>query len=532
MQEHWNLDTYAVNAGLRDPPDWFKEVFVRLYDPYGKKTVPRRHQVTGLNWCFTRTRFGLYDEQGTGKTLISQAFAIWNAAVGNKTLILMPPSLLYQYKTSISSTFEGIERFVSIAYLKDRKERPSFRREKLRFWKDYQCPDIVLSSYELFLREFEYLPNFSTIIMDEANVIGNSECSTYEKIETLLGEYGEKLALVMTGTPAFNTLENLYGFIRLTNPEAYVSLKHFRNVHVKYKDIKVRVKASLTGKDTRMVKAIDGYKDVSRIMSNLFKNGRRLCKTDVVELPPKNVIVTKVSLEDEHYERYKKFVEERMLEFSDGTILDGSTSAGLRQSALQAVLRPDILGLTGKSEVVQAIREITVPVVKEGRKVFILAHYRETVKLIMEEFKAFNPVSMFGETSNKAESLRAFLEDKDCGIMVANYKSGGAGLNLQSVCETVICAEPTSVPGQFNQGTDRAHRVGQVNPVNVYILVAVGTVYVKQVKNMVKKQVAIDSVVVSNDLLAELLGDPGRDSEAEQFVIESSEDIDLPEPHP
>jgi SNF2 family DNA or RNA helicase len=311
-----------------------------------------------------------------------------------------------------------------------------------------------------------------------------------------------------------------------------VSLKHFRNVHIKYKDVKVRVKASLTGKDTRTVKTIDGYKDVARIMSNLFKNGRRLCKTDVVELPPKNVIVTKVSLEDEHYERYKKFVEERMLEFSDGTILDGSTSAGLRQSALQAVLRPDILGLTGKSEVVQAIREIATPVVKEGRKVFILAHYRETVKLIMEEFKAFNPVSMFGETSNKAESLRAFLEDKDCSIMVANYKSGGAGLNLQSVCETVICAEPTSVPGQFNQGTDRAHRVGQVNPVNVYILVAVGTVYVKQVKNMVKKQVAIDSVVVSNDLLAELLGDPGRDSEAEQFVIESSEDIDLPEPHP
>ena len=73
-------------AKVNPIPDFFRHIPV--VDPDKKTPMEhRKHQITGINLCFCQNRTGLYDEQGTGKSLIAQAVTLWHAAYGNKTVV-------------------------------------------------------------------------------------------------------------------------------------------------------------------------------------------------------------------------------------------------------------------------------------------------------------------------------------------------------------------------------------------------------------------------------------------------------------
>lgn len=142
----------------------------------------------------------------------------------------------------------------------------------------------------------------------------------------------------------------------------------------------------------------------------------------------------------------------------------------------------------------------------EKTKVFIMAHYQNTVEMIAEHYKKYNPAVIYGKTVNKDAEKNKFLNDSSCRIAVVNYLSGGVGLNFQSVSYTGISAEPTTSPGDFDQGTDRIHRSGQVNSVNIYIMLPKNTLYVKLVQTMLRRKAETSGVVSKLQLERELLG--------------------------
>lgn len=514
---HVTLDKYFQEAQVQSYPAWFSEIKLELFDALGNPSKPRWHQVTGLNFCFNQMRTGLMDEQGTGKTLVSQAFAVWNAGSGNPTICVMPPVLIGQYYDSLISTFKGIENKLKIVKYKG----PLSKRQELLQSEDY--PDILIMSYDIFLKDWKNLKRPDCLILDECKVIGNPNSKTCEAIVECMGEYDRAYALLMNGTPANNMLSDLYGYIKFLQPWVYVSRLHFDNLHVEYKKVPVRLKEGKI-RDTRV---IERFLKVDLLFKNFFGAARRVEKSQVLELPAKNFIPVTVELDDKHYYRYKRFFEERLLEFSDGSILDGTASSSLRQIAMQSVMRPDILGLSSKSEIIVACEQIAESVLDQGKKVFILAHYRESVELLGKVFSKFNPALIYGGSSNNEAQKRKFLEDDSCRVCVANYVSGGVGLNLQSVCSDAICAEPTTVPGQFDQACDRLHRSGQVNSVNIYILKAKGTIFVKAVSDMLKKRDLNATVVRPVDLIGEILGQYREVEQGEVLEMRSQDSAEL-----
>jgi SNF2 family DNA or RNA helicase len=60
-------------------------------------------------------------------------------------------------------------------------------------------------------------------------------------------------------------------------------------------------------------------------------------------------------------------------------------------------------------------------------------------------------------------------------VFLISLKAGGTGLNL-TAATYVIHLDPWWNPAAEDQATDRAHRIGQDQPVTVYRLVAAGTV--------------------------------------------------------
>mgnify|MGYP002513612370 CR=1 FL=1 len=66
--------------------------------------------------------------------------------------------------------------------------------------------------------------------------------------------------------------------------------------------------------------------------------------------------------------------------------------------------------------------------------------------------------------------------------MVLSLKAGGTGLNLTGA-DTVIHFDPWWNPAVEDQATDRAHRIGQKNSVQVIKLITKGTIEEKIYKS-------------------------------------------------
>lgn len=498
----YTLKKYMEEARVELIPDWFSEIEMLDPDPIEDRPFKIRwHQVTGLNLAMVWDRAALFDEQGTGKSIQAQAWVIWNAAVGNKCVCLMPPILLGQFVSNLKKTFKGVDNRLKVVVYKGLKAK---RCKMVDDFRVNGFPDIVLMSYQLFMKEgWMFKDHYEALLADEAK-LGNEETATNKEILNFMGEPGQKNALILTGTPAGNDLRDLYGFIQFLTPDTYRSRLHFNTLHVDMQNIPTRI---MKGSEIaiREVAVVKNFRNLELLNQNLYKRARRVEKKDVLELKEKNIIPFSLDLSEPHMKAYRKFVTEMLLEFDDGSILNGVSSAAMRNNCMQAVVHPDLLGVKERSEIFEAIDYLLESILPTG-KVLIFAHYRKTVEAIVEQYKQYNPAVIYGGSNTEKNRVK-FLEDPTCRMAVANYRAGGIGLNFQSVCSNIIAAEPTTVPGDFDQATDRIHRSGQVNICNIYVLLPKGTAFVKSVRDMMKKRMVIGEVVSVDKFRQEMLGE-------------------------
>jgi SNF2 family DNA or RNA helicase len=508
----YTLKQFFEEAQIPNIPEWFGEVVLRHRKI--KDFKPRWEQILDLNMMFAypNLRSALFSEQATGKTLPAQAFAIYQAATGNGAVCLMPRTLLVQFETNLFFTFEGIHKHIRAEiYYGNKKQRD----EICGRWAQYGRPDIALTTYGMFMKEFMLFRHFEyqCLIADEAKYLGNEDSQTYQAMKEFVGLEGERYFLAMNGTPAGNTLCDLYGNIKFLTPRVYQNRQEFDNLHVIYKKIRVRQKNH--GESVRLrrkeIEIVEDYDNLDKLTENLYLQARRTEKSSL-NLPPLEEIPVPFDLSQSHMEAYDQFVSERLIEFDDGSILDGTSSSALRVNAFQAVARPDILGLSEPSMLLELIQEL---IDGAGGKVFLMAHYQKTVELFKAHFHELNPAVIYGKTRHPEKEKQKFLTESSCKLLIINFEAGGVGIDgLQDVCCTGIVGEPTTVPKAYDQARDRLHRSGQVNPVHIYFPKARGTVYVKAMNQLRKKKGWIDRVVTVGELRNELKGfDPEDDDE-------------------
>ena len=95
-------------------------------------------------------------------------------------------------------------------------------------------------------------------------------------------------------------------------------------------------------------------------------------------------------------------------------------------------------------------------------------------------------------------------------VFVVSLKAGGLGLNLTGA-NYVIHLDPWWNPAIEQQATDRAHRIGQKQPVTVYHLVSSNTIEEKILRlHKVKRDLA-DTFLAGTDVARALTIDDLRD---------------------
>ena len=97
----------------------------------------------------------------------------------------------------------------------------------------------------------------------------------------------------------------------------------------------------------------------------------------------------------------------------------------------------------------------------------------------------------------RAEQVRRFNQG-EADVFLISLRAGGTGLNL-TAADIVIHYDPWWNVAAQNQATDRAYRIGQQNPVQVYKLIAQDTIEEKIVALQQAKQSLAETVTGSAD---------------------------------
>jgi SNF2 family DNA or RNA helicase len=106
-----------------------------------------------------------------------------------------------------------------------------------------------------------------------------------------------------------------------------------------------------------------------------------------------------------------------------------------------------------------------------------------------------------GSSKNRDEIVKQFAEDTDCKVFVGSLKAGGVGIDLVAA-SVVIHYDRWWNAAKEDQATDRVHRIGQKQGVQVVKIVTEGTIEEK-----------IDKIItMKKDLANELLTEDSVDT--------------------
>jgi SWI/SNF-related matrix-associated actin-dependent regulator 1 of chromatin subfamily A len=136
--------------------------------------------------------------------------------------------------------------------------------------------------------------------------------------------------------------------------------------------------------------------------------------------------------------------------------------------------------------------------VEEGEKLVVFAHHQLMVNTIHDRVRdAGVGVRMIRggiSPEDRAQAAEDFQTDPTVKVIVINITSGGFGITLTAAKACAFLQLPWS-PAEFDQCSDRIHRIGQQDNVTVYTLVAEGTVEEEMAALILAKRQVIDAVV-------------------------------------
>ncbi|MDU3723048.1 MAG: SNF2 helicase associated domain-containing protein [Clostridium celatum] len=442
----------------------------------------RKYQYKG--YCFLRTMeelgFGaiLADEMGLGKTI--QTIAFLSAKKNSNSLIVAPSSLIYNWKSEI----EKFAPSLKVAIINGSKEQRNF------ILKDYKNYDILLTTYTLIKNDIEdYLKiSFNYVILDEAQYIKNSNSQNSRYIKMINSD----MRIALTGTPIENSTLELWSIFDFIMPGYLYDEDTFT---VKY--------------HRKLNESKEVLDELQRLINPFIL--RRYKKDVAIELPPKIEKIIKVELPNEQkrvYNIYSKkvleIVEKKIKddEFNNGKIEILSYITKLRQLVLDpTVILNDYIGENGKLEV---LVELLHKSINEGHKILVFSQFTTVLKNIKERLK-YESISysyLDGTiSSKKREEIINEFNNEEKSVFLISLKAGGIGLNLQNA-DIVIHFDPWWNPAIEDQATDRSHRIGQKNVVEVIKLIANDTIEEKINLIQNKKKSLINSIL-NNDNLKE-----------------------------
>jgi SNF2 family DNA or RNA helicase len=454
-------------------------------------------QMRGVVFAASRGRTILADDMGLGKTIqaIGAAEMLARRRGISRVLVICPASVKHQWLTEI-------ERFSdrSAVVIDGSPEQRRALYNSEAFFK--------IVNYELVRRDLEnvsaLLPDL--IVLDEAQRIRNWETVTARTIKPLRSRY----ALVLTGTPLENKLEELYSVVQFVDGRRLGPAFRFLSEHRQINE---------NGK-------LIGYRNLDQVREKLAPILLRRRREQVLkDLPPRTDKIFRVAMSPEQSDYYgdqQKIVAALVRKLER----QGWLSPVDQQRMLCAIQNMRMLcdstflydKETKVSPKLDELREILRELVgEEGRKVVIFSEWEKMnlqVGALLDKMK-IGYLSLHGgiPTRRRGQLIARFRDQADLKVFLST-DAGGVGINLQAA-SVVINIEPPWNPARLEQRIARVHRMGQVRPVLAIHLLT---------ENSIEERVW-DTIRLKKELFKDLFDGAGSEVSFEQLgrrsVIES-----------
>ena len=139
--------------------------------------------------------------------------------------------------------------------------------------------------------------------------------------------------------------------------------------------------------------------------------------------------------------------------------------------------------------------------VEGGHRILLFSQFTSMLELLARRLdeEGISHFTLQGSTPKpmRAERVRRF-NNGEASVFLISLRAGGTGLNL-TAADIVIHYDPWWNVAAQNQATDRAYRIGQQNPVQVYKLIAQDTIEEKIVELQQAKQSLAETVTGTAD---------------------------------
>jgi SNF2 family DNA or RNA helicase len=154
---------------------------------------------------------------------------------------------------------------------------------------------------------------------------------------------------------------------------------------------------------------------------------------------------------------------------------------------------------TGKSAKLEQLQADLAEVAESGRKAIIFSQWVEPLERIAEALSEYNPLLYHGKIAHKDRQpiLDLFKRDPKKHVLLMSYGTGSVGLNLQFT-NYVFLFDRWWNPAVEDQAINRAHRIGQKEPVFITRFVTPNTIEGRIAEILDKKRELFNELIAQN----------------------------------
>jgi SNF2 family DNA or RNA helicase len=491
----------------------------------------KSHQLDGAYILAMGNKCILGDKMGLGKTLTS--LMTLDMVEAKRVLIVVPADIVRNFEQEARRW--SPHRSVVAMYKMNKNERNSLFQLLSMGAPDSEFT--IILNYEIWRKDksvIQQLINlrFDTVIADEAHSMKNASSAAFQGVRDIvmaenvcpkcngpvadikLGKYeaitqcmnkdwtnhdtdfsweiedrrSVKNVYPMTGTPILNRPQELFPLLNLILPEIFTTERQYLNMYCRQ------------NYDGKWEFAPGGLDKLKHHLQGRYLARDR--KAAGVVLPPQEILVHEIDFDAEKYPLQWKYMKQ--LKQYNQIVLEKSGKSMTALAAITMILRLRQMnvwpaGIQIKDEegfvvfnigdeVQESIKvDKVIELIEDAGddRVVLFSQFKPPLKEIQRRLEklGISAVIYDGDTPEyireqvKADFNRSVVGDGPYKwqVVLANYKTGGVGLNFTAATQMIILDEEWN-PGKEEQAFARMDRIGQTEETTVHILRVKGTI--------------------------------------------------------
>lgn len=458
-------------------------------------------------------KYPLFADPGLGKTKI-----ILDSIQRHKDLGIVPNGktiIAVKLPTIRTGWLEDAVKFTNLKLVNLWIPQCKNRRERLTELLNTPADAYVINHEGILVLKEELVRHqFAKVVIDESTILkgyhGDHKAikgGQFGRAITEVAQYAD-WRVIMSGTPAPNSILDLWGQFKFLDPDGLLLEPSFNNYRETFMTaLDLRQKANQWKKRTardpvKWIPKPTAFTDVGKIINPLAFRAK--IRDHLKDLPALTKSVREIRMTFEQlaaYEDMKKFLMVEIDETRISVELALTKLLKLRQITGGFIIdhKEEVHPLESNPKISE-LDYLLNEVIPEEEKVVIYAQYQYEIELIKNRYKDFGVVSVFGKNSSKTnlDNIDKFIKDPSIKVIILHPKSMAHGVTLTVSHYMIFFSISHSAEDNF-QCVARIERASQKHPMFVYYLLCANSIDFDMYNTVILKNIN-QSKVIDTDL--------------------------------